>query len=518
MSLQAEIFKDTYSYLENNLQDGFYCEDFSKNHSKELYALLSKKYDQELIIELRFEIRRAFKSYFELLNQKISIFFQGTQLIILKDLQKQIFGEYSKQFHQITQKLSFLSDDIENYKLSNGLYLITKETLNEVGADLEDIDDSFLQKELYKKAIKTVLKLESRDIVFSMNENLAIKKFVDPKSITSPREQNIERRSAGLPKEELERIKNMVFEKNISEEIQKSMQTLMERKLNFSRINNEYFIKNALLFIQEELYKLVSMYISEDEDMPLKKAFANYILRENFKNIYELFAENLLELHAMRDKNVEAFLKYYDGNTELKNERHIIKPEIIDENRDKWNALSILPITIQKQKNDKEMALLVEKMKSVEEKIALLREKIETLGNKEASLTKEEEELNEKMNATISESQKLQDHNVLLKTKRKKASKDSSEELQEQINSVVLEIKMLGRQEEELRSAIREIQSSIDATRIKSANVNTEIYTQERLLNQHLGKKEQLRKQHEPTLEKYHIIIVAVAKVLMPKS
>lgn len=518
MSLQTEIFKDTYSYLENNLNDGFYCEDFSKNHSKELYSLLSKEYDQEVIIELRFEIRRAFKSYFELLNQKISIFFQGTQLIILKDLQKQIFGEYSKQFHQVTQKLSFLSNEIESYKLSNGLYLITQDKLCEFGGDFADVEDPSLQKELCKKALRTVLDLEPRDIIFSMNKNLAIKKFVDPNSISSPEKQQIERRSAGLPKEELEKIKNMIFEKNISDEIQKSMQTLMERKLNFSKINNEYFIKNALILIQDELYQLVSMYISEDEDMPLKKAFANYILRENFKNIYELFAENLLELHAKRDKNVESFLKYYDGNTELKNGRHIIKPEIIDDNSDKWNALSILPITIQKQKNDKEIVLVVEKMKGVEHKMALLSQKIEALEDEAKSLKKEEEELNEKIKLAMIESQELQDKNVLLKNKRKKASKGSLDGLQDQINSIVLEIKMLGRQEEELRSSIREITTAIDANKIKSANLNTEIYTQERLLQQHISKKEQLHKQHQPILEKYQNIIAAVAKVLMPKS
>jgi len=159
-----------------------------------------------------------------------------------------------------------------------------------------------------------------------------------------------------------------------------------------------------------------------------------------------------------------------------------------------------------------------EASEKVEKKTLALSQKIEVLNSETNALKDQENSLNEKVRIAMIESKELQDENILLKNKRKKASKEALEELQKDINNVVLEIKMIGREEEELRSSIREITTALDANKIKSANLNTEIYTQERLLQQYISKKEQMLKLHEPTLDKYKSIISAVARVLMPKN
>jgi len=46
MSSAIDIFKDTFTFLEQNIDKNFYCEDFQKSHTKKLYDTLLKKTQQ----------------------------------------------------------------------------------------------------------------------------------------------------------------------------------------------------------------------------------------------------------------------------------------------------------------------------------------------------------------------------------------------------------------------------------------------------------------------------------------
>ncbi|MGM0624109.1 MAG: hypothetical protein ACQESH_08855 [Campylobacterota bacterium] len=511
MSSTSEVFKDTFSYLEQNIEEDFYCEDFSKSDAIALYDKLLKKHSKRELRENRAEIRKAFKSYFQLLNQKVSLFFQGHHTIIIKDLKKQIYGEFSKQFHTMSKKLEVLEQKLGDFKSSEGIYMIDKESLNDFGCDFDNIEDSALKRELYKQAVKDALHLHERDLVFCMNQKITVKKFVEA-SQRSPKE----RRAEGLPTDELERLKNMVFEKNIYDEIESGMYNLMRSKLDFTVINNEFFRKHVIEYVQDELYKVMSIYMDEDSDATLKKAFVNYIFREHFANIHKIFAKHLLELHSKRDKNVENFLRYFDGNIELIDDKQVQKPEIIDANDQKWNAVSILPIVIQKQKNDREIEIINQNNLKAEDKIFSLRHRIETINEENKKLEERKEGINNHIKDIITQSKELQDENTQLKKRKKRMGKDS-EELQNKINAVVAEIKKLGREEDRLRVSIRDINNAVDVNKTKILNINVDIQAQEKLINDNKLKKANLLELHQPVKEKYHLIVEAVSKALMHK-
>ncbi len=512
MSSTTDVFKDTFAYLEQNISEDFYCEDFDKSRAKALYDHLFKKYSKHQLKENRSEIRRAIKSYFSLLNQRISIFFQGFHTIIIKDLQKQIFGQYSKQFHNVSKCVHSVNDELEDFETTEGIYMIHRRHLNELGCDFENIEDRALKREMYKQAIKDGLDLGPRDLVFFMNDKITIKKFIQPT------EQNFaERRAGGLPPEELERLKNIVFEKNIYDEINKAISNLMDTKLDFTVISNEYFRKNVIAFVQDELYKVTSIYMDEDSDVALKKAFVNYIFREHFKNIHKIFAKHILELHTTRDKNVEMFLKYYDGNIEIINDKQIQKPEIIDENDQKWNAVSMLPIVIQKKKNDREIEMIEEYNDKAQNKITQLQSRIETIQDENAKLEEKKESINNRIKDIITESRQLQEENSALKKKIKKAPKDEKEELQSKLNKIVVQIKKLGKDEDLYRINIRDLNNKIETNNIKTTNINVDVSAQEKLMKDNQIKKQNLLELHKPVEEKYELIVDALAKTLMKK-
>jgi|GEM_PF-2328639 hypothetical protein len=513
MSSMTEVFKDTFAFLEHNVDQSFYCEDFGKAETKALYDTLLKKHSKKDIKENRAEIRRAFKSYFQLFNQKISIFFQGFHTIIIKDLKKQVFGEFSKQYHQMAQELESLSDELENFKKNEGVYIIDKDALNGMGCSFENIEDRALKRELYKQAVREALGLSSRDLIFCMNERLTIKKFIEIGESVSA----MERRAGGLPPDELEKIKNIVFEKNIYDEIEKAMNYLMETKLNFTVINNDYFRKNVIPLVQDELYKVISIYMDEDSDVALKRAFVNYIFREHFTNIHKMFARNLLDLHSRRDKNVESFIRYFDGNIELVEGQQIQKPDITDANGQRWNAVSILPIIIQKQKNDKEIETIEENNEKANRKIYDLEHRIETIENEIKGLEQNKESIHEQVKAVMTQSKELQDEITSLKDKMRRVSKEEREDLQQQVTKNSIEIKKLGREEDILRVKIRDLTNFVDVNKTKITNINVDIHAQEKLINDNKLKKENLLRLHQPIQEKYDLIVDALAKTLMHK-
>jgi predicted nucleic acid-binding Zn-ribbon protein len=507
MSANTHIFKETYAFLENSLPDGFYCESFDNTLTQKLYTTLSYHFDEEDIVQNREQVRKAFKSYFSLLNQTVSLFFRGNDTIVVKDLKKHIFGEYSQEFHEKSQLLATLSGDFNEFLVKDSVYMIPKERLIDHGCDFENIEDETLRKELYRETAKVAFGLEKRDLVFFMNDKLTIKNFVDA--------QDADRRAYGLPPEELEKLKTMVFEQNILDEIKNEIAILLNSSLSFSLISNDFFRKNSIGLVQKSLYKIASVYLSEDSHIALKNAFVNYIFREHFYTIHKLFAQTLLELHAYRDRNVEEFLRFFDGNMEVIDGKQTRKPEIIDAKKNKWNAVSILPVVIQKIRCDREMETFKDAITKAQAKRDDLEQKMQACDIEMTALQEQKTNADNAMKEVLTQSKELQDRNYRLKRQRTKNNSDPA--IQDEINELVIQIRQFSKQEEELRSATREANNSFEIAKTKMKNITTEVASSERYIKERYRKMDNLAATYAPIIEKYELIIGALAKTLAIK-
>ncbi len=505
MSVGAQVFKETYAFLEQNISESFYCEDFNKELTQKLYNHLRYHFDEQTLINERPNIRKALKSYFSLFRQRISVLFKGLDLIIIKDLKKNVFKEHSAQFHKMSQCLVSLAPYLDNFKVNAGVYMIPPDQIANVGCSFENIKDEALKKELYRESAKVAFDLEDKDLVFFVNDKLTIKKFLKDT-------KNIERRAYGLPPEELEKLKNIVFEKNVQDEIQQAITLLTKTTLNFAVISNEFFRKNSIALVQNALYQVASIFLNEDSHEALKKAFVNYIFRENFIKIHRYFAKELIELHAYRKKNAEKFLRFFDGKIEMIDGRQVKKPDIVDAKNQRWNAVSILPVAIGKIRGDKEISSLKDTLQNTTVKITELNEKRDSLEKELAELQENKDSIDAKIYNLIQESKKLQDKNYNLKRQRIRGAIDAN--TQQEINGLVIEIKKYNKEEEALRKLSRETNSALEILKTRIENVNTEIQIQERFLHEQRRKIENLTKTYAPIYEKYDLIVDAVAKTL----
>lgn len=241
----------------------------------------------------------------------------------------------------------------------------------------------------------------------------------------------------------------------------------------------------------------------------------NYIFRENFIQIHRYFAQQLIDLHAYRDKNAEQFLRFYDGKIEVIDGRQVQKPDIIDSKNQRWNAVSILPIAIGKIRSDKELLTLEETLNKASLKINELREKKEALEEETAEYQSLKEEIEAAIYEVLQESKKLQDQNYSLKKKRAKGNIDSK--IQEDINFLVLEIRKYNKEEERLRKLGRETSNNLEIKKTQLKNLDREIQIQERHTNEQHRKIENLEQTYAPIREKYELVVDAVAKTLMAK-
>lgn len=508
MPISTHIFKETFAFLEQNISEKFYCENFDETLTKKLYAHLAYHFDDKTLLQERAQIRKALKSYFALLNQNVSILFRGLDLIVIKDLEKHVFGVYSEQFHRMSQKLLNLSHSLEDFEVSDGTYMIPKESLIESGCSFENIEDESLKKELYRETAKIAFDLKERDLVFFMNEKLTIKKF-------NSSENGAERRAYGLPPEELEKLKNIVFEKNIQEEIENIVNLLMRTKLNFSLISNDYFRKNAIPSIQEALYQVASIYLNEDSHVTLKRAFVNYIFRENFTKIHKLFAQKLVEQHAFRERGAEEFLRFFDGNIEIIGGIQVQKPDIYDSNNQRWSAATILPIAISKIRSDREIQTLEESLQRTAKKIEELKEKILIAKEEVTIFQTKKDESDAILKDILEESKILQDRNYSLKIRRNRSSGNPA--IQKEINELVVEIRKYSREEDRLRSISKESGNNLEIAKIKVNNLSAEIQSHDRYMKDQYKKIDNLVQTYAPVIEKFNLIVDAVAKTLMTK-
>ncbi|NWF67425.1 MAG: hypothetical protein HXX81_08175 [Campylobacterales bacterium] len=512
---ENSIYNLTLAFLEKNIDFKFYCEDFNNIHTKMLYDYLSlNKYTIDDITNQKESIRKAFKTFFQKIEQQIALFFDDSLNIVVKDINKKQFGKHTKTAHLITNQIQDLKSKIDLIEPVNNVILIEDDILKNIKFD--NSLEHKMKKELLKYSLKKGLNLDARDIVFFLNDKVAIKKFMY-ECIGGKKHTILERRSNGLPAEELEKIKQKVFEQNIWDQMQKKIKLLMEYELNFTEISNEAFHKNYIKILQQEINSLILKYLDDTEDEIVKKSFSSYLLRENFEKIHYLFAEELLELCTNRNKNAENFIKFYNGDVIVIDGKKIQKPEILDENNQKWNAVNVLPILIQRKKDLKELEKIENDLTTTKKELIDTQEE-HAQKLKELEYLKEDKiKIREDIKKVISESKESQDTIYDKKTDIKRKNKDITESEQNEINKISYKIKQLHKSENELTEKEESISKQIDSLYIKIDNLNRDITQLKRKINDEERLKEDIIERYRPIDEKYQIVKKALVRVLSKK-
>jgi len=362
------VFNTTCRILENHIPHGFYAEDFSDIHTKILSSELMKHFDFKYLVECKDEVRNAIKSHFsDTHDELIVVFYNNTKIIIREkaNLDK-------KQFNRLVLKSikKFLTyDKVPFLEQKNGAIMkLVEERLRSFRTVLSLRNEKLFRKVL-KEATKKFLHLDEDDQVLFLNSAMFVKKA----SLIAQ-----ERRSSGLPHEELKKIHDKYFNRSLLPQIQEKLLTLISTSLDFSAISNEKFSKIFIKSFQSVITEIVKPTLEHEDDGVIKH-FANYLLRQYFDDMMLICAQQLVDKALNQDVNAKKFLLYYNGGFTTLNGKPHIKPLIMQEDGNEYEIIYLFT-TISRYK------LVLNKVHSQEKNMNKIQEQLATLDRQKADL------------------------------------------------------------------------------------------------------------------------------------
>jgi len=505
------IYQITKRYLRKAFPDLGLMPSFTNTHTSELYAMLFKEHDEHQIVMKRDRIRQAFSDYFENLG-RVVVLFKGLERIQLQIIPYQNPKEHTKACETLSTYVQEHEDDIEiDPKRSDLLYFpekITREILQLIDHEFPQVNE----KELIKCVMRDALELEERDIVVTLKNRIVIRKYKEPRSLQKhiSQESLVERRFNGLPKEELEELKEEFFsEFAIKEFFSKILDRLFEERLSFQEIGNDYFERYAISLIKQEvIYELEEL---SGEEPEVLEGLAGLIMRENFLLIFKIIATDLLTHVMNRDRNAERFLQYYHGDITVFNRTRYRCPEISDRHGNRWNSLTILSIATQRQRDSDLLKQRDNAIATIQKELPIIESEVDALMESHEEIVGELDELDSEIKEHNEELDSLRDK--LLKLRQDKSTKDSPQvkALNEKIKDLKHEGMPLFDERSEIRNELAQTEKELNSYKQRFKLLKTKI-TEERT------KREQIQKMQRDTLQKYDLMLEGLAKALVKRK
>ncbi len=342
-------------------------------------------------------------------------------------------------------------------------------------------------KTYIREVIEAVFELDPKDIVLFLRNKIYIRLYTPPKAVP----QGQERRYAGEDPDEMERMFNALFPDGLLEEIEEYLPEILDEQLNFTLIDNVTFNKN---YIQVFRSMVDILLVETVENMPMDKleGFTGYVLRQYFDEILVYTARELLYYVEERNKNAEAFIKYYKDEIIIDADgRKIQKHAIIDAKKQTWNYSAILSVLMQ-------YAQAKKRLEQQDTKIANIERRIEEIKGEVAYERQEKQSAEEHVN-------KLNEHLTLKKAqmhRRESAGEKNAlwhAQVSKEHSELLDELKI---SREEALFAGRRYQNKL-----------TELDNWKKQLVAHESQMKEIRQQNANIVEMINLIVDALAVV-----
>lgn len=397
---------------------------------------------------------------------------------------------------------------------------ITVELGELLGEEVEgSICNNLKLRNALKERIRQEIGLDERDAILFINNKVVIRKFKSAEQKKADDKLRYEQRYNGLPKEELEQMRSEMFEDEEQEReiVNEIMQELFKTELDFTQINNAYFLKTYVKTLQKAFAAALKPFLPDEDDIVVE-GLGNLLLREYWMLCHYLMAEKLAQLTADRDANVTVFLKYYSGDTEVDENRiKYQRPEIIDEDGMKWNAVSILGLAMQQKKLMETYTKKQQAVATIEKSIEELRASAKTINEENANFEKEmaatENEIAERGKYEKEANERTKQIKELLKT----ADGEAKSKLQAEMSEIALTLKKLMIKEEAHFSRKKRLEASNKLSSTKLQKIDFEITKLKRRIQEENERTEQFFKQQGQG-DKYEKMLNALAMALTKRK
>ncbi len=412
------VYQDVKRFLKRHLNKPSSKYEWG-NHDNFLFLnYIQDRYSDEKIENNALEIREAFRDFFEPSGNLIVRFDKATG-IHYKITPYRIEVQKSKHLKDIITIIRSNRRAIEfPYNGKDDQIALLGKIRRKINAEIAETTEKVNKKELIRYAIKKAIELDDKDIILTQKKKYIIKLFNKNTFVhtDSQLKEKIEpKKENKISQEDLKSYYDDLFsEVSISDFLDQIMISLFAEKLNFQKINNNYYEQNALNLIKNKITEDLSEHISGNDDYA--SLLAGYILKLNLINIHERIAIEIFEQITQKDENAKLFLNYYTGQVYVEQGKKYIIPEITTDDGKRWNINSLMSTsTVWLRTRSLYIRTKVERS-NIQEKIA---ENMPTFTNAKKQLDKTRAELSTTLKHYKKLSEKIEDISLNLKNELK---------------------------------------------------------------------------------------------------
>lgn len=495
--MNPRIILDIVTMLEESLPKHLYALDFTTEQYRALLEKLTITNNETLFNDKKGAIRKAIIKYFAKSFQEIEV-----QVTLVSFALKKQFIDPSKPeaYDRMLHKNNVLLIDIFERKadFSPLPYLISvpeemrKPILENFLKFDEDLDNA---RQMTRRQIEQIFTLDIRDIIFFLRGRITIRHYTPPKKFA----EGADKRFGGESIEDMEAMYHAYFPTGAWEHIEPILGEVIAEKLNFSIIDNLTFTKTFIPVFRSMIEILLLEFLKK-EDRNKIEGFTGYVLREHFHRIFLYTAKNLLQFVENRDKNAEAFIKYFSDEIVIDaNGNKIQKYAIVDSKQQKWNFSAVVSIMMQYKQVKLKIATQKEAIIIAEKEFNDAQNELTVEKNNKDIITDKVTDFQE----TISEN----DAAILRLKNKTGATPEEAVSLKSQINR-------LNYHQTELFELKKKTLNQLELSKNKIANKISELTRRQRKLDYEKKSMQTLLEQMATILETYENVAEALATVL----
>ncbi len=354
------------------LPDGLYALDFTQEDYDALLDNLALTYSLEELLRNRGAIKAGITEYFAETFQEVAVSFVEGHVRLKKRFLLHRGGEaLDRMMHEAILDLLDIADDDAGYRRAEFLLILPETVRGALLARFHGVPDEEARSCL-RHAIETVFELQPKDIVLFLRSRIYIRFHVPPR----PLAEGADRRFAGQDADAMATLFETHFPDGAWEEIEAFLPDTLDDTINFSVIDNRTFNKTYITAFRN-IVEIVILERVEGLSDAAVEGLTGYVLRHYFDDILAYTARELLYYVEERDRNAEAFVKYYKDEIIIDAEgKKVRKHAIIDAKKQSWNYSAILSVLMQYKQAKNRAAQQEEKCAAAAERVEALRNEV----------------------------------------------------------------------------------------------------------------------------------------------
>jgi len=334
---------------------------------------LSEQFPLSELNAKRGAIKHGIAEFFAQTFQEISLSIIEGRIAVTKQFAYPKKGEaFDRLYHALILDLIEISDAETRFQVTPSLWVLPAGVRDALFAGLGKLDE-VAARPVLRTAIETVFGLDEKDIILFMRGRIYIRGYRPP----TPLPEGIDRRYAGEDPDELAAFYMQHFPDTLEEEIETALPDLLDDQLNFSAIDNAAFNRTYVMLFRSLVETILSEYLPHLEPHRLE-ALGGYVLRRHFDGMLILTAWELLFYVEERNRNAEAFVKYYKDEVVIDAAgKKVQKHAIVDSTSQSWHYSAILATLMQYRQSMKRLEQQEQKVQNTLARIEELRNEVD---------------------------------------------------------------------------------------------------------------------------------------------